>query len=224
MPVATAAQVLDSARAHLDDFQGTLWTDPRLLPMLQEAHRELQAKLLLNGLQIMNEVTPVLTVPALTTNFSLVTGYPTDLVEPIWMKERQVGQLNEDFADMQEVDFIPNVRQSTELVWWCWQEEKIIFLGATNNVEVQLRYRRYLTTPLTVNDTIGVLLGENHLSYRTASLASNSVGRPRKDLEGAAQSNLDIVIRAAVKELQNLPAKRRPYHRGRGRNRVLRDA
>ena len=43
------------------------------------------------------------------------------------------------------------------------------------------------------------------------------------DLTQTAERNLGRILDMNIKELQDLPAKRRPYHRGYGRNRVLRD-
>ena len=229
--MALAYQVLTSARTYLNDDDATLWPDARLLPKLQEAHRELALRLLLNGVPVTNALTAVLTVPANTVDgqnvdMSTVSGYPTDIVEPIWLKERTVGQTNQDFVDMTEVDFLPNLQKSTELVWWTWFQEKIFLLGALNDVQVQLRYRRGLTTPITVNDPIGVLYGELFLSRRTAAIAVESTGKDAAralNLTQEANNHFDTIRRAAIKEMQNLPARQRPYHRGRGRSRVLRD-
>lgn len=230
MSIATAEQVLDSARTYLDDEMGVRWPDESLLPKLQEAHREMKTAFLLNGLPVINAVSTIMTVPALVTDdlnldLSTVSGYPSDLLEPIWLKERQVGQMNRDFIDMVECDFIPNLDKQVNLIWWAWIAEKIILRGATVSNQVQLRYRRELTPPTKLTDSIGVLLGEIFLSYRIAAKAAeamNDMGR-KQEWDREAQKNLDTVIRAAVKEMQNLPAKRRPYHRGAGRTRVLRD-
>ncbi len=228
--MALAYQVLDSARTYLDDDDRSSWPDQKLLPKLQEAHRELALKLILCGVPVTNELSTVITVPADTVDghnvdLSLVTGYPTDIIEPIWLKERAIGQQNQDFVDMTEVDFLPNLQKSTELIWWCWQQEKVFLLGALNDVQVILRYRRGLPTPVTVNDAIGVLYGELFLSRRVASMAMESIGNSARatSLNAEAMMHFDTIKRAAVKEMQNLPARKRPYHRGRGRSRVLRD-
>lgn len=212
---ATTFQALESARIHLNDEMGLNWPDNRLLPKFQEAHRELKNELILNGIPIVHEVSIILTVPAGTTDLTTVTNYPSDMLIPINLKERQVGQQNVDFTDMVQVSFIPNTQQEVYLNYWAWIEEKIILLGALNATEVQIRYTRELTVPVEVNDPIGVLLGETFLSYRTAALAALSV----KDydqataLDAIAKDNLLNVITFNVKGLQNIPGRRRPYHR-----------
>jgi len=211
----TSFQVLESARIHLNDEMGLLWPDNRLLPKLQEAHRELKNELILNGIPVVHEVSVVLTVPANTTDLTTVTNYPSDMLIPIWLKERQVGQQNVDFTDMLQVSFIPNTQQEVYLNYWAWIQEKIILLGALNVTQVQIRYNRDLNFPIQVNDTIGVLLGETFLSYRTSALAALSV----KDydqanaLDAIAKGNLYNIIAFNVKGLQNIPGRRRPYHR-----------
>lgn len=229
--MALAHQVLDSARTYLDDDDRSSWPDQKLLPKLQEAHRELALKLILAGVPVTNEISSVITVTANTidgqnVDVSTMTGYPTDMIQPVWLKERAIGQTNQDFVPMTEVDFLPNLQKSTELIWWCWQQEKIFVLGALNDVQILLRYRRGLVTPVTVNDPIGVLYGELFLSRRIASMAIESRGdnaARAASLNTEAMMHFDTIKRAAVKEMQNLPARRRPYHRGRGRSRVLRD-
>lgn len=211
----TTDQVLESARIHLNDEMGLLWPDNRLLPKFQEAHRELKNELILNGIPVIHEVSVVLIVPTNTTDLTTVTNYPTDMLIPIELLERQVGGTNVDFTQMTQVDFLPNVQQDTTLNNWAWIQEKIVLLGALNANEVKIRYTREMTVPLEVNTTIGVLLGETFLSYRTSALAALSV----KDYDQAqaldliAKANLLNVITFNVKGLQNLPVRRRPYHR-----------
>ncbi len=224
MADALAGQVLDSARVHLNDVGATIWGNTVLLPFLQEAHRELRVEVVLNGIPVIDEVTGVLSVPAQTTDLSTVTGYPTDMIVPIWMKERQVGGNEDDFIDMTPRDFVPNIQMDIWLFWWVWRREKIFLVGSLNAEEVQLRYRRQLTTPTTINSSVGWLNAENFLSYRTAALACNSIGEVEKatGLSQTAMINLDKVIRLNVKQMQGLPARRRPYHRRYSNNTIIR--
>lgn len=217
----TAYQVLESSRIHLNDEMALYWPDNRLLPKLQEAHRELNNELVLNGIPVLHQVSVTLSVPANTTDLTTVTSYPADMIVPIWLKERQVGQQDQDFTDVQQVNFLPNIQKDTTLNFWSWIGEKIMLVGALNATEVQLRYEKTMTTPVQVNDTIGVYLGESFLSYRTAALAAASIKDydQSKYLDGIAQTNLGKVIGLNVKALQNLPVKRIPYHRRYGNGR-----
>lgn len=222
--MATAGQAMDSARAHLNDVGATIWTNTVLLPFVQEAHRELRNKLVLNGVPVIDKVTAVLSVPAYTTDLTTAAGYPTDMVVPLWLKERNVGDDNSDFIDMNQRDFIPNAMQDIWLYWWAWIGEKIYFIGSTQDEEVQLRYRRQITTPSGVSSDLGFINAEIYISYRIASMACNSIGEIDKGkmLQETSMVNLDEVIRLNVKQMQGLPARRRPYHRRYSNNTIVR--
>lgn len=216
--------VLTTARTLLDDDLAVKWTDPKLLPKAQQAFRELRAKYLLCGIPVVDEVTAVLNVPANTTDLSTVSGYPTDMIVPIWMKERQVGDDNADFIDMTPRDFIPNADQDIWLFWWAWRNQKIYLLGSLNAEQVQLRYRKDLTLPLKNSDSVLVYYSENFLAHRTAALAAYSVGNKdfADSLQMQAKENLDDIVRLNTKQIQTLPARRRPYHRRYANNTIIR--
>lgn len=213
---ALTDQVLMSARTHLNDDNAINWPDTSLLPKMQEAFRDLRLELELNGIQIVDEVSADITVNAGVTDLSTATGYPTDMISPIWMKEKQVGETDAYLISMTPVDFIPNVDQDITLNWWSWQMNTIKLLGALNAVIVQLRYRRDLIVPRLNTDSIAVAMGESFLSYRTAAMAFSSV----KDFTSAdrmdarAEMNKGKLIQFFTNyEKQMLPAKRMPYHR-----------
>ncbi len=215
MPVLVDT-VMMAARTHLNDDSAINWPDTNLLPKLQEAFRDLRLELELNGIQVTNEVSANITVSAGTTDLTTVIGYPTDLITPIWMKEKQVGETDSYFLDMTPIDFIPDVDQDITLNWWSWQRNKILLLGALNDVVVQLRYHRDLTLPILNSDNIGVILGESYLSYRTAAIAFFSV----KDIQSFTIMNAQAETNKAkliqfftTYEKQLLPAKRQAYHR-----------
>jgi hypothetical protein len=172
-------------------------------------------QLQLAGVPVVKEISVVLSVPVFITadqnqDATTVTNYPTDLTEPILVKERSNGQLNQDFIDMIQVDFIPNVVRSTRLLYWSWYKEKIWFLGATSANQVLIRYKRSISNPTTVNDSIGVTYGELYLARK---IASDCVRNP--DHIALAERYLRTIINTATKMSQNLPAKRRPYQRTR---------
>jgi hypothetical protein len=227
---APVSQVLQSVRSHLNDLQGEKWPDPVLFPFLQTAHREMQLRLVIAGAPVLNTAVDLVQVPAGTVDLSACVQYPTNIIEPIWMKERAIGQQRVDFVDMQQVDFIPDTNQTTELVYWAWVQNTILLLGSVNSVEVQLRYRAGISVPKTVNDQIGIILGENYLEYRIAALALDSVPsqyrqKVTKDMNWTNQANqfLEQIVRGITKEMQALPAKRRAYHRSNSQGRIIRD-
>ena len=214
--MALVANVLDTARTHLNDDGGAMWPDNNIMPKMQEAFREMLLELENNGLSVIRELSTVMTVAIGDTDLSLNVAYPTDLIMPMEMKERQVGQLNSDFIPMTKVDYIPNVDQDLRLIWWSWRTDKILLLGALQANQVQLRYQGSLTIPTKNSDTIPFIFAEMFLSRRTASLCYASVGNfDRADYFGKdAAIMLAKVIQMNVnRDLQTMPAKRQPYHR-----------
>lgn len=212
--MATVSTALESARTLLNDDAATLWTDAVLLPKVREAHRELQVALTLNGLPVIKEVSAIIDVPASTLT---LPTQPADIVEPIWMKERPDGGTADDFVDMEEVDFLPDVLQAEDLHYWAWREEVISFVGATTAREVQLRYKKGLPTINGGSDSIGFVYGELYLGPRTAAIAALSVGNKsvHDDLTSLAMNNIDKILRMNVLGQQHLPARRKPYRRRR---------
>lgn len=230
MSIPQLSNVTDQVRALLNDEEATNWTDAKLRTKVIMSYEELESELLLAGIPIIQSASTIMNVPIMNTdddNFDLstVTGYPTDMILPIWLKERQLGQMNRDFVDVIECDFIPNVDITFTLSYWAWIDGTILVRGCTNPTQVQLRYQRLLTIPQLNTDSIIVPLGQMFLAYRVASFCAESLGdATRADRWlNTAKMNLDRIMRMNIKQLQDTPAKRRPYHRGPGRNRVLRD-
>jgi hypothetical protein len=230
LSVRFLSDVFKQARTLLNDDDATNWPDYRLKTKAIVAFEELEAELIVAGIPIINSVSVIVTVPAQTIDddtldLSTVTGYPTDMILPIEMKERQIGDKNCYFVDMIEVDFIPNIDIDVFLHYWCWYQNTIILRGALNPTQVQLRYQRYLPIPDVNTDSLIVPLGQLFIANRVAALAFQSMGNRQMwlDLTSIANINLNRILDMNIKELQDMPAKRRPYHRGYGRNRVLRD-
>jgi hypothetical protein len=230
LAVAFLSDVFSRARTLLNDDDAANWPDYRLYTKVVTAFEELEAELIVAGIPIIHTISSIITVPPVTIDdnnldLSTVTGYPTDMIIPIWLKERQIGQMNSDFVDMVECDFIPNIALDIYLHYWSWQKNTIFLRGALNSIQVEIRYQRYLPIPRLNTDSLIVPLGQLFIVNRVAALAYQSLGNREmwQDLSTAADVNLARIIDMNVKELQDLPAKRRPYHRGYGRNRVLRD-
>lgn len=229
MPLAQLSDAYLRARSYLNDEENTNWPDQKLYVKSLIAFEELEAELLLAGIPVIHSASVIMTIPPVTIDdnnldMSSVTGYPTDMILPIWMKERLVGQMQQDFIDMVEVDFVPQINLDTYLHYWCWYQNKIILRGAINPTQVMLRYQRYLPSPSVNTDSLIVPLAQLFIGPRTAALCLNSLTDGRYQiLTVEANTNLERILAENVKQLQNTPAKRRPYHRGYGRNRVLRD-
>jgi hypothetical protein len=209
--MATATAALDSARSYLNDVGKSIWTDSVLLPYLKEAHRDLQIMLFLNGIPVLKERSATLQVAA---GAIILANQPADLLEPILMKERSSGS-SEGWITMQEQDYESDIQQMSSLIYWCWREEAINFVGATTNREVLLRYWKGLTLPIDENSILGFIFAEVFLGPQAAGYAAKAVGNITLAAENfdAAKQKLDIIIRANIKGAQGRSSRRVPYRR-----------
>jgi hypothetical protein len=217
----------------LNDEEAANWPDQKMLGKARFAFQELEAELLLWGIPLLSTVIMTMDVPKVNTatfidmdlDLSQLPGYPSDMVLPIWLKERIKNEARENFVDMVETAYIPNVSVDTALRYWNWREGRIFVLGALLDNQVQIRYQRVIPTPGVNTDTIFVPMAQLFLSYRIASLCMESLKQwdASDRFKNLAEENMERLMRHNVKQQQNVPAKRRPYHRGLGRTRVLRD-
>lgn len=211
--MAVASVALDIARgSYLNDFHKRIWPDNILMPKLQEAHRDLQLELHNNGIPTLKEMssTPIVVLAGATT-----VTLPTDLIEPIDLEERASGS-SEDWIDMYERNFEPDIEPSTILIYWTWREDQIQLVGATTDREVRIYYYKGLTIPTDENSALGFIRAEDYLGPKTAAYAAMSVGNDT--LAGIcsdkAEQRLGRIIQVNVKGMQNLPVRRIPYRRG----------
>lgn len=213
--MATGTDVIEAASVYLNDFGLINWTKERLFKHLLEAHKQLQVKLMLSGIPVIKKKSSVLDVAA---NITELANQPTDLVEPITLWERKDGT-TDDFVQMTEKGWEPEIEKSTDLRYWVWRGEKILFVGATEAREIKIFYKASISVPDQEGSSLGFIFAENYLSPKTAALAALSLGNPKayEILSGIADVNLDDVIRMNVSGQQALPAKRRPYRNARRR-------
>ncbi len=203
--MATAREALQIARSLLNDDVALSWPDAVLFPKLQIAHRELQAKLQLHSIPaIKTETSSAITVAAGATDLGV--SQPTDLILPIWLKERAVGESTEDLINMVEVQSLPSIAQDSTLRYWVWMSQKLQFVGATVNREVVIQYTKIITVPTIQSSDLGFTNSELYLGARIAYLAT-------KDESYAVQAEraLSDIIGIHVKALQGVAHRRRPY-------------
>lgn len=216
--MATATTALDSARTYLNDVGKQLWTDAILIPYLKEAHKDLLLVLWLNGIPVIKEKSASINVTAVS---GVTLTLPSDLLEPIELKERTQGS-SENWIPMTETDWEPDISQTNTLRYWTWREEAVNFVGATTNRSVLMRYWKSIATITAASDALGFILSEAFLGPQCAGYAAGSIGNTSlaSDLlwvqgvtSGIAGAKLDMIVRANIKGQQGLPARRIPYRR-----------
>jgi hypothetical protein len=207
----TAATVLTEAKGLLNDPSGYIYSDDKLIPLLQKAYGELQTKMMLNGLPVLKETSTTTAVNAGTVALGDGSGLPTDFVYPIELGERLAGSTLL-FEDMEETEWEPDELATDRLRYWNWREEEIKFLGATVNREVRIRYMKGLTritattTPVTINNST------TFLGARCATIAAFVIGNNptrAQALSADAGSALSDLLSILVKRQQGLPVRRR---------------
>lgn len=208
--MSTVVDAFKSARTILGDDVGLKWTDAILFPKIVQAYNEMSSKLILNGFQTLKSETSDVTITTGATGMGV--DLPANLVKPIKMDERGVGEPVENTIPMTKCDFIPDIQQSQTLRYWCYRENLIIFLGATQDRIVHLYYEGSLTPPTKVTDTLQVSLSETFLGPRAAAIAVMNTDKSLYEMANQiAEDNLGKLVRIAVKGDQSLPVRRRPF-------------
>lgn len=206
-----ASESLIEAQALLHDSSGVLYTNAKLIPLMQKAYRELQLKMQLNGLPVMKEKSTVITVSAGTTRLGDGAGLPADFVLPIDLEERAPGS-TELWSPMTELAWEPNLSPGPSLVYWNFREEEVKFLGATADREVRMTYQKGLTRITSDQTPIAILNSTTYLASRTAAIAAYVLGEnPTRSeaLNGDAGQAMHELIALLVKRQQGLPVRRR---------------
>lgn len=216
--MSSVQEVLQTASTHMNDWNQSFWTKEPLINFLREAHRELQIELALNGIPVLNNVSTILTIPAGTKTISQSTtpALPNNIIVPIQLWERATGS-TDDFDDMIQKSWEPEVQEVSELIYWVWRGENIDFVGATTSRDIKIYYKGGIQLPIADADQMGFIFSELYIAPRLAALALRSVGgiksRGYNELSALAQDRLDKVIRMNVKSQQALPVRRRGYRR-----------
>jgi hypothetical protein len=221
--MATAGQVIRTAQSvYLNDFNNKTWSQAQLMEYLKEAHRQMQVELQLNGIPVLKQQTAQVTVPQIPDmntwpGYVLMPSQPDNLVQPIACWERPISDdFNSDWDEMVFKSFPPKVDPVNDLVYWTWMGEKIVFVGATQDNEVQLQYNGGIPIPQATTDPIGFINGETYLAPKLSALANASIGGEKQAAknEKIAEIMLDKILCSNVMGEQGTVSRRKPYRHG----------
>ena len=199
----TATMVFDTSRMLLNDTgiqlsgsPGTiqLWTDEVLMPMMYQAHLELQQKLKSRAAPVMKGFAELVIAPFTPELLNL----PSDLTSPIQIWEKPLGAPIGNYQLMTETDILPIITPVQNLTYWAWIQDTVMFVGASISTQIVLVYWRRIPVPTVGNDPIRIIDGEQYLAPRIAALAAASVGEDNtSQVAGAlAEAQLQIVLSA----------------------------
>jgi hypothetical protein len=216
--LTTDAQLL--ARAYLNDLDtplGDVYTDAVLFPFVNSAYRDLQRRLVQNGVSVMIRETD-LTIPTGNTILSDLSSPPLPLgfIVPHSLRERPDNS-SEKFQQMQKhVSGLPDMDADVNLNVWEWRDNAVQFVGATRDVIVKLRYEVQLDDLTQSGPTSNIVLirgAEEALALRISAMASRSRGvrTESSDLQSEYMLEVDRMVRRNRKPEQRKSRRRRPY-------------
>lgn len=206
---------------------GVVYTDPILMPYLNSAYRKVQRALAMTGTTTFREDNLFLTVPAVsqvdpTTQVSISDStappnqLPPDLIVPlkIWERQANSGTGVEFFPmyDCTNDGGLPPREQVQNLLDWEWRQDAIYFVGATQDVQIRLRYQGSLPVLQDGMSTILIRNAQEVCAYYTAAQASGAKGSPMSaGFATQFDDSLEDMIAAATRQQQDRPRRRLPY-------------
>jgi len=221
----TAGQITSLVRSLLNDAAGDLFTDSVLLPYVNSAYRKVQRALgnVQSGTFLEEDlllVVPAVPVVDASVQVSLTDGsappgqLPPDLLVPLKLWERADGTSGYfvELADLTNHGGLPSQPQDSSLRFWEWRADGIYFVGATQDVQIRLRYQKAYPDLLDASSPVLVRNAQEAVSYFTAAMAAAARGAPmaaRWD-EAGVDALEDLLVRAVQRE-QHSVRRRRPY-------------
>lgn len=216
--LTTDAQLL--ARAYLNDLDtplGDVYTDSVLFPFVNSAYRDLQRRLVQNGVSVMIRETDLTVLAGVTVLNDLSTPpLPVGFIVPHSLREKPDNS-SEKFQQMQKhVSGLPDMDQDVNMNVWEWRDNAIQFVGATRDIIIKVRYEVQLDDLTQAGPTTNIVLirgAEEAISLRIAALAvrSRGVRAEAGDLQSEYLTEVDRMVRRNRKPEQRKSRRRRPY-------------
>ncbi len=221
----TAGTITTLMRSLLNDSAGNLFTDGLLIPFVNSAYRKVQRALANAGVGtfIVDNVTVVVTaVAAADASLQVVINdatappnqLPTDLLVPVKLWERPNLSTNDfiEMVDLTDHGGLPSRPQGLTLDVWEWRGDGIYFLGATQDVQVRIRYQKVYPDLADATSNVLVRNAQEAIAFFAAAITAMSRGSPLAEKWDQAGDDAleDLIVRAAQRE-QNTNRRRRPY-------------
>lgn len=215
---STVQEILDRARGiYLNDPNARTYPNDKLIPQLKAAYDDLQTEYQENGLSTIDEIAAPVTITAGITTYGTL---PTDFVWPVKLEERIAGS-TDLYTPMRQLRWEANITPDTQLNYWAYREDTILFPEATTNREVRLYYQKlYPDFPVGTGDPV-IDATTNVLGHAIAALAARiawyvhifiNQNSTLADLCMREWENEKfMVINLYVKAGQSIPARPRPF-------------
>lgn len=193
-------------------IQGDWATDAVLLPLVNKAYRKVQERLLEAGSKTMTaEATLTLPIGATSITDSTNPQLPVDFLAPRVLYEKISG--TQFFGpSMQPVDVIPDGPQGAVNYRFAWFSDGLYFLGATNALDMLIRYFTSLQALSDGTSPILIRGGLDAVASYGAFLAATSRGGTNSGIFAQLhQEDMKNLLNMQSHARQYLAARRQPY-------------
>ena len=205
---------------------GAVWTDGMLMPYVNSSYRHIQRALSMAGSTIFVTDNALLVVPAtvgapdaskqvvVSDTTAPPNNLPYDLLYPLKLWERASGSQDNfiEMVDLTSHGGLPSRPQGPYLSIWEWQADGLHFLGATQAIQIRLRYAKALPDLTDGSSTILIRNAMDAIAYEAAAMAGQSRGSPlASQWDAAATDAIEALVAAAVRKSQYGNFRRRPY-------------
>jgi hypothetical protein len=217
-PTTTLQEILDRARTiYLNDANGRVWLNEKLIPFFKTAYDELQTEYNNNDLQTIDAIADPLTI---TTSTIVYSPLPADFVWPVKLEERAAGS-NDIYTPMSQLRWNVNIAPGSMLVWWSFYGDAITFPEHTTDREVLLYYKQLYPDlpegsgdPIVDNTTSIYGHALSATAARIAGLIHRYVNQNQamaEQCDATWEKEKFSVINMYTKKKQAIPARPRPF-------------
>jgi hypothetical protein len=236
---AGATGTIGEGQILVDDPTIAAFTQPMLMASIRELYRELRNvgdptlirdNVIVQNLPIVDSPVngPGGPDPAVQTFLSF-DGYfdgvqmhsqyllPSDMIYPEKVWERQTGT-NDNFGQMTQSRFgLPSRPQYPTLGEWEWRENKIWFVGSTQNRDIRMRYYaqlpQFFSSTLNYETTfVPIIDCTDAVAYKVAVKYARMLGSPGlQDLVSEAKEQMFQLKNAVTRRAQSIEYNRIPY-------------
>lgn len=214
-----ASDVMDEAASLLNDTAKERFTYAAQLPYVRRANEFLENLMIACGISIQRQTSAVILTPTSTVNLDLsaYAGYPSDMLLPIRLWERDGGATSQTFTLMTEKEWEPELIPTSSITYWTFRNNKIMTPGATSTRDIKVDYWREITAVTASGSNEEISGSKTYLAAKTAELCARYIGQ-NKDVAddllgievGPAQ---DLLERIYIKNTQGTRARRRRFTR-----------
>jgi hypothetical protein len=219
-----ASDIMDDAATFLNDAGKTTYTYAVQIPYLNIALKEMKKHFALANVNITDETSAELRIPAGQDRLEYFQApsveLPEDLVDIRRAWQRPTGT-SQQYTPLSRLDGLPIELEGIEVNYfygYVWERQMMKFLPATVDIDIKLEYIFNICEPVVAaTDEISVNYSDSFLAARTAALLARHVEEniPRADtLDATAGVFLEEVLGISAKGNQSRNTRRRPFRQG----------